>query len=136
MTAAADARRVLESGAAIIAPVLAGFTYQPAGEGCGSGGEYAAGRYTRGTQSLEFHVRYSLGMVTYGWGDVVLAHADYLRGLGVTGRYPGYSEDPVDGFRHLAADLAGPLSGFRDGNRREFERARESARQARGPSLP
>ena len=27
---------------------------------------------------------------------------------GVKGSYPGFSDDPIDGFRHLAADLAGP----------------------------
>jgi hypothetical protein len=29
--------------------------------------------------------------------------------LGVTASYPGFSADPLDGFRHLAADLEGPL---------------------------
>jgi hypothetical protein len=36
-------------------------------------------------------------------------------GLGATGAYSGHSDDPIDGFRHLALDLAGPLTGFRDG---------------------
>jgi hypothetical protein len=35
----------------------------------------------RGSQYLEFHLRYSLGLVTYGWDDAALSHADYLRGL-------------------------------------------------------
>jgi len=32
-------------------------------------------------------------------------------------------------FRHLALDLAGPLAGFRDGDRRGYEADLEAARQ-------
>lgn len=74
-------------------------------------------RFTKGAQYLELHFRHSLGQATYGWDDTATSHPDYLRGLGVTGSYPGYSGDPTEGFRHLALDLAGPLSGFRDGDR-------------------
>jgi hypothetical protein len=41
----------------------------------------------------------------------------------VTGAYPGYSTHPLDGFRHLALDLAGPLTGFRDGDRSGYDYA-------------
>lgn len=46
-------------GAAILGEVLspAGFTIQPAAEGRGSGGEFAAGRFIRGGQYLEFQYR-------------------------------------------------------------------------------
>jgi hypothetical protein len=57
----------------------------------------------------------------------VLSPAGYLPGLGAAGAYPGCGTDPLDGFRHLAADLAGPLRGFRDGNHEEFQRARHAA---------
>lgn len=129
---------MLEAGTAILGRVLspAGFTFQRTNGGHGSGGDFAAGRFSRGSQYLEFHFRHSLGLVTYGWDDIVLSHTDYLRGLGITGTYPGYSTDPIDGFRHLALDLAGPLSGFRDGDHREYERAARTARQPRDRRLP
>ncbi len=57
---------------------------------------------------METHVREALGIVEYRWGSLKLAHQDYLRVRGVKGSYPGFSDDPVDGFLHLAADLAGP----------------------------
>jgi hypothetical protein len=113
MADTAGAVSVLEAGAAILASVLspAGFTFELTSRGTSSGGGFAAGRFTRGGQYLEVHLRHSLGQVTYGWDGAAIAHADYLRGLGVTGAYPGYSDDPVDGFRHLAQDLAGRYRG-------------------------
>jgi len=135
---AADAVRILEAGADLLSPVLspARFTFQLTHQGRSSGGDFATGRFTRGGQYLEFHVRHSLGLVTYGWDGTAISHGDYLRGLGVAGAYPGYSTDPLDGFRHLALDLAGPLSGFREGNRREYERSLQAARQPRNRRLP
>lgn len=125
---AQDPVAVVTEGAVIVGKVLspAGFTFQPAGAGHGSGSASAAGRFTKGSQYLEFHFRHSLGLVVYGWGDATLSHASYLRGLGATGSYPGYSIDPLDGLRHLAADLAGPLRGFRDGDRSGYDRARRA----------
>jgi hypothetical protein len=70
---------------------------------------------------------WSLGLVSYGWDGATLSHAGYLRGLGAAGAYPGYSTGPLDGFRHLAADLAGPLRGFRDGDRQDYDRTRRTA---------
>jgi hypothetical protein len=138
MTGISGQEALLEAGAAILAPVLspAGFIYEPARQGRGSGGDFAAGRFTRGTQLIEFHLRHSLGLVTYGWDDLTLAHAGYLRGLGISGAYPGYSDDPLDGFRHLALDLSGPLSGFLDGDHRGFERGLQAAAQPPGRQLP
>jgi len=129
---------LLEAGAAILALELlpAGFIYQLTRHGRGSGGDFATGRFTRDSQFIEFHVRHSLGLVTYGWDDLTLSHADYLRGLGASGAYPGYGDDPLDGFRHLALDLAGPLSGFRDADRHGFERGLQAAAQPPGRRLP
>ncbi len=93
-------------------------------------------RFTRGDQYLQIHFGYSLGLVTYGWGGSRLSHADYLAGLGETGAYPGYGTDPLDGFRHLAQDLAGPLSGFRDRDRAGYERGLQTARLPRRRTLP
>jgi hypothetical protein len=49
-------------------------------------------------------------MVTYRWGDESYEHRQVVDALGVTASYPGYIADPLDGFRHLAADLEGPLA--------------------------
>ena len=138
MADSADPVSVLKAGAAILTPVLApaGFTFHLTSHGHSSGGGFATGRFTKGAQYLELHFRHSLGMVTYGWDDTALSHADYLRGLAVTGRYPGYSDDPLGGFRHLALDLAGPLSGFRDGDRRGYEVGLHAARQLGARHLP
>jgi hypothetical protein len=138
MADAAGAVAVLEAGAAVLSPVLspAGFTFELTHQGTSSGDYFATGRFTRGAQYLELHVRHSLGLVTYGWDEAAISHADYLRGLGVTGAYPGYSDDPADGFRHLAQDLAGPLSGFRDGDRGGYELGLQAARQPRNRQLP
>ena len=96
MADSADPVSVLKAGAAILTPVLApaGFTLHLTSHGHSSGGDFATGRFTKGTQYLELRLRHSLGMVTYGWDDTVISHAGYLRGLAVTGRYPGYSDDP------------------------------------------
>jgi hypothetical protein len=138
MTGAQDPVGVMMAGAAILAGELSsfGFTFQLNGYGRSSGGNFAAGLFARGDQYLEIHFRHSLGMVTYGWGDSRLGHADYLAGLGETGAYPGYGTEPLDAFRHLARDLAGPLSGFRDRDRSGYERSLQAARQPRRATLP
>jgi hypothetical protein len=138
MTSVQDPASVMAEGAAVLARELspAGFTFQLTGCGSSSGGNFAAGRFTRGDQYLEIHFRYSLGLVTYGWGDSQLSHADYLAGLGQAGAYPGYGTGPLDGFRHLAQDLAGPLSGFRDGDRGGYEHSLQAAKQPRRRTLP
>ena len=138
MVSVQDHVSAMADGAAILARELspAGFTFQLIGRGGSSGGNFAVGRFTRGDQYLELHFRYSLGLVMYGWGDSRLSHADYLAGLGEAGAYPGYGTDPLDGFRHLAQDLAGPLSGFRDGDRSGFERGLQAAKQPRRGTLP
>jgi hypothetical protein len=129
---------VMLAGAAILAEELApaGFTFQLTAEGHGSGGDFATGRFSRGDQYLELHFRWSLGLVTYGWAGSVLSHADYLAGLGVAGAYPGYGAGDLDGFRHLAEDLAGPLSGFRDGDRSGYEHCRRQRARPLRKSLP
>jgi hypothetical protein len=65
-----------------------------------------------------------------GWSPMdgttlALSHADYLRGLGATGAYPGYSDDPIDGFRHLALDLPGRCQGSGTGIAAGMSKARE-----------
>lgn len=115
----------LNEGALILGEVLTpnGFVFAPVAHGNGSGGPAAQGRFVRGTQTIDLHFRWTLGLVSYAWDDVVLSHADYLRGLDAKGAYPGFCEDPLDGFRHLAQDLSGPVAGFVAGDRAEFDRA-------------
>lgn len=135
MTEAPEALSVLRAGAGILAPVLSagGFVFDIIGTGHGSGGGYASGRFSRSGQFLEFHVRHSLGLVSYGWDGQVISHQDYLRGIRAAGAYPGYGGDVLDAFRRLAADLAGPLSGFRDGDRAGYELGLRAAKhQSRG----
>jgi hypothetical protein len=128
----------LNQGAAILGEVLAptGFAFVNVAHGNGSGGPSAHGRFVRQTQSIDLHFRWSLGMVTYRWDDVELGHMDYLRAMSVSGAYPGFSEDPLDGFRHLAADLEGPLAGFVSGDRASFDLAVEAAQGTERRRLP
>jgi hypothetical protein len=50
-----------------------------------------------------------LGIVRYGWGDEAFDQRHVVGALGAVAAYPGFSKDPLDGFRHLAQDLDGPL---------------------------
>jgi hypothetical protein len=99
-----------EKGLVLLQPVLgrAGFVFVGAAARKGSGGAFASGDFVRGDRRLELHFRYSLGLVTYHVREHMLSHEAYMRALGVPptdNQYPGYSNDPLDGFRHLAADL-------------------------------
>ena len=100
----------LRAGTAILDPILLrhGFRWTAEQTGKGSGGEFACGQYVRGDRRLELHFRYSLGLVAYHVGEYALDHESYMEVLGVprgAAQYPGFSDDPLDGFRHLAHDL-------------------------------
>ena len=100
----------LRAGLEILDPVMRphGFRCGVEETGHGSGGDFARGEYARGDRRLELHFRYSLGLVTYHVGDTSLGHEAYMRALGVppgAAQYPGFSDGPRDGFRHLAHDL-------------------------------
>ena len=64
-------------------------------------------RLARANRSLEFSVRHALGEVRYRVDAATLLHEDFARaGVGRgQARYPGFSDDPLDGFRDLATDL-------------------------------
>ena len=104
---------ILARGAAELAQVLepAGFVFIDGGEESGSGGSSASGDFLRDDRRLELHVRSSLGLVRYHFGDYAISHEDLVRGVRGTERtagpseYPGFAEDPLAGFRHLRADL-------------------------------
>lgn len=103
----------LERGVAELAEVLgpAGFQFLETDEGMGSGGAYASGEFRRGDRRLELHFRSSLGLVRYHFGEESLSHQELVRGvralerISEEGEYPGFSDDPVAGFRHLRHDL-------------------------------
>ena len=95
------------------------FQFVPDESGMSLYGPYTRGNYVRGDSRLELHLRYSLGLVTYHIGDVSVSHDAYLRALtkGEGGnQYPGFSDDPLDGFRHLAHDLQKFCDDFLSGD--------------------
>jgi hypothetical protein len=104
---------LLERGVAELAEVLgpAGFEFIQTDDGAGSDGPFASGEFLRGDRRLELHVRSSLGLVRYHFGEASMSHEDLVRGvralevISVEGQYPGFSNDPMDGFRHLRHDL-------------------------------
>ena len=102
---------VLAEGSTLLAPTLGslGYVLAETTQGKSSGGPLAIGRWVAAERSIETHVRTGLGIVEYGWGRLKITHQDYQLVRDVKGAYPGFSDDPIDGFRHLAADLAGPV---------------------------
>ena len=80
-------------------------------ESVDSGGPLANGEFFRGDRRLELRVRSSLSLVRYHFGDESLSHEDLVRGvralegISAEGEYPGFSTDPMAGFRHLRHDL-------------------------------
>ena len=100
-------RDALTKGALQLEPTLKPhrFAFMFREEGQGSGGHFAVGDFIRGDRRLELHFRQSLGLVTYHVGGARVSHSRYMEELGVRERaaYPGFSEEPLDGFRDLAA---------------------------------
>jgi hypothetical protein len=104
---------LLERGVAELAEVLvpAGFQFVETGRGESSGDPFASGEFRRGERRLELHFRPELGLVRYHFGEESLSHQDLVRGVRALERiseeaeYPGFSDDPMAGFRHLRHDL-------------------------------
>lgn len=105
---------ILEEGNDILGAVLvpAGFKAVSSSFGHGSGGDFGVSRWVRRDQFIEVHVRWALGMVLYGWGEDSFDHTTIAAALGAATSYPGFSHDPLDGFRHLVQDLTGPLAAI------------------------
>jgi hypothetical protein len=117
---------LLQAGCEILDAALQpyGFTQLPPESGPSSGGTFARTQYVREDRRLELHFRYSLGLVMYHVGGISLPHEDYMRA--VVGRrggnqYPGFSDDPLDGFRHLRHDLEHYCSAFLTGTDDDFQ---------------
>jgi hypothetical protein len=126
------AEELLRAGFRILDPLMtaSGFEVGAMSSANSSGGASASGEFRRGhgdeSRRLELHFRQSLGLVTYHLGGVSLSHGDYMRALGANNRYPGFSDDPLDGFRHLLHDLEHYARDFLSGPGDEFLRcARE-----------
>jgi hypothetical protein len=104
---------LFDRGVAELAQVLtpAGFTFVRTDEDDGSGDPPARGEFRKGDRRLELQARRSLNVVRYHFGEHVLSHEDFVRGVRAVDRiageaqYPGFSEDPAAGFRHLRADI-------------------------------
>lgn len=111
-------------GVEILATVLTphGFRYEPGLVDRGSGGAFARGAFVRGDRRLEISIRFGLGEVVYRAAGRVLVHEDYMRIVAGRGQhaYPGFSDDPLDGFRHLAQDLERFAAAFLTGSDAEF----------------
>jgi hypothetical protein len=111
---------MLQRGSALLAPLLLrhGFSFKILDAGSSSGGHFASGEFKRGTRRLGLHFRHSLGIVTYSLADRSMTHQQYMRfaygGLGAS-HYPGFSDDPLDAFRHLLLDLEQHGSDFLGG---------------------
>ena len=133
---------ILRQGCAILDVIIvpAGFHFQHRDAGQSSRGQFAWGEYVRGERRLELHVRASLGLVAYAAADLRASHECLARALlGRSGgnAYPGFSDDPLDGFRHLRHDLelfgAVFLRGSDDELRALLERAiSEEQRRPKG----
>ncbi len=128
-----DVSATLQLGVEILTPVLAphGFHFEFRESDKGSGGHFAWGQFVRGDRRLELHFRHALGLVTYHLGDVVLTHEDFMRvalGGARENAYPGFSNDPLDGFRHLRHDLERFAAAFLAGTDAQFKAIVDQAR--------
>jgi hypothetical protein len=104
-----DAIEPRRRGVELLSPVLVryGFVYHAGEVDRGSGGLYAHGGFARANRSLEFSVGHALGEVRCRVDAATLFHDNFARAAVGRGqaRYPGFSDDPLDGFRDLATGL-------------------------------
>ncbi len=125
-----DPEKALAEGREILDLILLenGFKFVAGLAAKGSGGHFARGSYVRDNRRLDLSFRFSLGMVTYHVDELSVGHTDYVRAVsGERGSYPGYSEDPLDAFRHLRDDLALYGGPFLKGSDEEFRAVVERA---------
>ncbi|MEP7267594.1 MAG: hypothetical protein ABI844_08190 [Saprospiraceae bacterium] len=110
----------LLDGIKILSPYFEpkGFHFKLAGTGQGSGGHFAFGQFVCGDKEIELHFRWSLGLVSYTVGNVVLGHEGYINLLEKHGqnKYPNFSDEPNDAFKCLKFDLENLLQDFAENN--------------------
>ncbi len=108
-----SSRDVFEQGVAKLAEVLgpAGFSFASTDEDTGNGDLSAIAEFRRADRRLELHFHRGLVLVRYHFAEQSLSHEELARGMrGLEGiaaeaQFPGFSDDPADGFRHLRVDL-------------------------------
>jgi hypothetical protein len=126
-----QATEMLQRGREHIDPIMTehSFTWEQMWAGKSSGGISDSGRYVKGDRSLELHFRHSLGLVTYHIGDLSLKHEEYMRQCAPLGgaQYPGFSDNPLEGFKHLAHDLYAYATDFLSGTGEQLRMAKAAA---------
>lgn len=123
--AIANPEEILLKGSEFLKPIFSkhGFVFSLTGKGSGSGGRFASAEFSRGDRRFEYHFRYSLGMVSYHLGSESISHEEYMCsifGKPHLSKYPGFSDDPLDAFRHLRQDLETYCIEFLDGTNDAF----------------
>ncbi len=119
---------MLRAGCKILDAVMMphGFTFIEGLSAKGSGGHFASGDYVRDERRLGLSFRFSLGLVFYRINTLWATHDFYMKELLNSkggNKYPGFSEDPLDGFRHLAYDLENFADDFLSGSGEVLVRA-------------
>ena len=114
------------AGVEILVPLLDAHRFRFEGESTrrnpslvGLGEEVTFGEFVRGDRRLLIELSNSLGPVKYYVRDLWLEHEPYMRALGIEqgdNSYPGFSNDPLDGFRHVRTDLERFGSDFLTGD--------------------
>lgn len=132
------AEALLAAGRKLLDPFMArfGFAFVPVESGRGTGGPFAIGEYRRGQRRLRFSCRWTLGVVEYRLNEMAVSHDDLMRVTlqpGQRAQYPGFGDDPVDGFRHLLADLDAYGAAFLSGSDDEISARMRASRDAPRP---
>lgn len=112
----------ISRGREILDPIFEQKGFAPSGTdtGKGSGGSFATVEYSDGMRKVSLSFRYSLGCIEYTVGKVTMTHEQYLKGIGEKGQYPGFPDNPIDGFSHLASDIVAFGSAFFTSNESDF----------------
>ena len=109
----------MKIGSKILAELLVplGFHFSVKRSGFGAGGEFAEAEFRNGERVLELHFRSTLGLVRYHCGGAEVSHRGYMNQIGCIRdcQYPGYGDEPIDGFRRLKHDLADFADDFTRG---------------------
>lgn len=117
-------RAELEKGVEILLPIMEanGFRFVFENEGNSSGGNFSQGVFVSGNKRLELSVRWSLGCVEYQISGSSISHAEYMEAIGKKkeASYPGFSNEPIEAFNHLLADISQYCDLFLMGSDEEF----------------
>ena len=108
------------------------FHFKFLGAGQSSGGHFAYGQFICGDREIELHFRFSLGLVTYKAGNLVLSHEHYIDLLNKHGqnKYPNFSDVKNDAFGCLKSDLENLLKDFTENNASQFrQKAHEKIKE-------